>query len=194
MIKLTLLTTFVLITLCSQVLFSQSEERMIHLSVSAGHIFNKNEFHKYWNPSIGVGGEFSFDHSIGKMGAGLSLMRFDKKIISTKSFYGVDYYFLYRRFVNVIHDLNFVLGFDAGIFEFRFDDDNDIRGTAEQVEREFAIKLVSGFSYELGNTWNAEITTSYNHIYTKKKIDLFYIKFGVAKSFSSPEWLKEFLD
>lgn len=194
MIKLYLLTAFVLITLCSPLLFSQSEARMIHVSVSAGHIFNKNEFHKYWTPSIGVGGEFSFDHSIGKIGAGLSLMRFDKKINSTKSFYGVDYYFLYRSNVNLTHNLYFLIGFDTGIFEFRFDDDNDIRGTAEQVEREFAIKLVSGFSYALGNTWNAEVTTAYNHIYTRKKIELFYIKFGVAISFSSPEWLKEFLD
>lgn len=194
MIKQNLFTAIILISFCSPVLFSQSEDRMIHLSVSAAHIFDENEFHKYWKPSIGVGGEFSFDHSIGKIGAGLSLMRFNKKINATKSFYGVDYYFLYRSFVNLIPNLNFVLGFDAGIFEFRFDDDNDIRGSAEEVEREFAIKLVSGFSYELSNTWNAEISTSYNHIYTMKKIELFYIKFGVVKSFASPEWLKEFLD
>ncbi len=97
---------------------------------------------------MGFGGEFRFDHSIGELGIGLSFMRFDKKIDLTKEFDGIDYYILYRRSINLIKSVNFSLGFNAGIFEFSFDDEDDIEEEAERIEREFAINLIIGVSFQ----------------------------------------------
>lgn len=194
MIKVNLFYSFILMVICSSFLYSQSEERMIHFSLNTIRNFNENEFHEYWKPLQGIGGELSFDHPVGELGAGFTLMRFDKQHFSAKSFYGVDYYFLYRHTTEMIGNLTFIAGFDFGIFEFRFDDDEEIRTEAERVEREFAFKLLSGLSYEFIDAWRAELKASYQHIYTRKKIELFYLNLGITKSFSTPGWLKEFFE
>jgi hypothetical protein len=184
----------ILLSVSGSLSFAQSENKLIHISLGAKNNFNKNDFHHYWEAGIGFGSEFRFEHPIGEIGGGLSIMRFDKKIDSAKSFYGVDYYFLYRNTFRLIENAVLILGFDAGIFEFRFDDDGDIQSSAEKIEREFAIKIMTGLSYAFNDSWKVELTTAYNHIYTKKKIELFYLNLGLVKSFSAPEWLKDFLE
>jgi len=174
--------------------FSQSDNKLIHISLGAKNNFSKNDFHHYWESGIGFGSEFRFEHAIGELGGGMSIMRFDKKIDSAKSFYGVDYYFLYRNSFRLVGNADLILGFDAGIFEFRFDDDGDLQSSAEKNEREFAIKIMTGLSYAFNDSWKVELTTAYNHIYTKKKIELFYLNLGLVKSFSAPGWLKDFLE
>ena len=174
--------------------FPQSDSKLIHISLGLNSNFNKNEFHNYWKPETGFGTEFRFEHAIGELGGGLSIMRFDKKIESAKSFYGVDYYFLYRNSFRLVGNADLILGFDAGIFEFRFDDDGDLQSSAEKNEREFAIKIMTGLSFAFNDSWKVELTTTYNHIYTKKKIELFYLNLGLVKSFSAPGWLTDFLE
>jgi len=184
--------TFILFIISTEFYLPQTVNKNINISLSAINNFNQNEFHEYWEPGFGFGGEFSLDHFIGEIGVGIILFRFDKKIDSTKSFYGVDYYFLYRYPAKLTNKLNIILGFDFGIYEFRFDDDG-IQNPAERTEREFAMKIVSGFRYEFADSWEAEFTLEYNHIYTKKEIELLNLRLGIVKSFSSPAWLSEFL-
>lgn len=188
------LISIILVIIFSSVLFAQNSEKQIHFSLNTNYNFTGNEFRNYWKSNMGFGGEFRFDHPIGELGIGLSFMRFDKKIDLTKEFDGIDYYILYRRSINLIKSVNFSLGFNAGIFEFGFDDDDDIQDEAERIEREFAINLVTGVSFQFMESLNADFKTSYQHIYTKKKIELFYFSFGVTKSFSSPDWLGEFFE
>jgi len=192
MITRILVYTLIIFITSNELFFSQTVNKSINISLSVLNNFYQNEFHEYWEPGLGYGGELSFSHFIGEIGAGLSLMRFDKKIDSTKSFYGVDYYFLYRYPAKLTNKLNIILGFDFGIYEFRFDDDG-IQNPAERTEREFAMKIVSGFRYEFADSWEAEFTLEYNHIYTKKEIELLNLRLGIVKSFSSPAWLSEFL-
>ena len=183
-----------LVLIFSSDAFAQGSEKRIHFSVNTGYNFTGNDFSNYWKSNLGFGGEFSFDHPIGELGVGLNYMRFNTKIDFAKSFEGLDYYILYRGSINLINSVNFSLGFNAGIFEFRFDDDDDIQGEAERIEREFAINLVTGVSFQFLESLNADFETSYKHIYTKKKIELFFFSFGITKSFSSPDWLREFFE
>lgn len=192
MIKLNVVILWI-VFFSSSLLFSQNENEDLHFSLSVINNFNQNEFHKFWKPGIGIGTGLSFDYLKGELGFGLGLMRFEKKVESTKNFYGVDYYFLYRYLPELFDKLNLIVGFDAGIFEFIFDDDDDLQSSAEKVEREFAIKIITGFAYNISDSWRTELKTSYHHIYTKRKIELFYINLSLVKLFSAPEWIKEFL-
>lgn len=188
---ITISFSFLFWPVCSS---AQTDDGVIHLSLNAAYNFNKNEFHNYWSSTPGAGFEFSIEHNIGEIGAGLRLMRFNKEIDSAKSFYGVDYYFLYRHSFDIVNRIDFISGFDIGVFEFRFDDDEDIKTSAERVEREFALKIIGGISYSLTNSWKAELTASYQHIYTRKKIELYFLSFGVTKTFSMPDWMKGFFE
>ncbi len=183
-----------LVIIFSSVLFAQNSEKQIHFSLNTNYNFTGNGFRNYWKSNMGFGGEFRFDHPIGELGVGLNYMSFDKKIDFAKSFEGLDYYIMYRRSIILIEQVNLYSGFNVGIFEFSFDDEEDIEEEAERIEREFAINLIIGLSFQLIKSFNADLKTSYQHIFTKKKIELFYFSFGITKSFSSPDWLGEFFE
>lgn len=173
---------------------AQTKNEVILLSLHANYNLIENEFHNYWSSAPGGGIEISFEHQVGKIGAGIRLMRFNKIIDSVKNFFGVDYYFLYRQSFNIVNRFDFLSGFDVGIFEFRFDDDDDIQTSAERIEREFALKIVGGILYSISETWRAELTVSYQHIYTRNKIEFYFLSAGVTKSFTMPDWMKGFFE
>lgn len=174
--------------------FSQEQSKQIYISISPLKTFSNSDFENYWKSNPGVLTEFRFDHHIGQLGAGLSLMKFSAKDNVTLGFYGVDYYFLYRNQIELITDFNLILGFDFGIFEFRFDDADFIQSSAERNEREFAFKLVSGFNYNISKSWGVELGIGYSKVYTKKNIELFSLRIVLVKSFIAPDWIKDFLE
>lgn len=185
-----LLTTFLLMS-C---LYPQKSDKQIYLSVSPLKSFSTGDFEDIWNADIGIAGEFRFDHPIGQLGAGLSLMKFNSKNYLTPGFFGLDYYFLYRNQFELFSGLSLITGFDFGIYEFRFEDGDFYESHAEQIEREFALKIVSGFNFKIYNSWYAEFGAGYSYIFTKKKIELLSFRIGLAKSFTAPDWLSEFLE
>jgi len=177
-------------------LFPQTQEKEIHLSLGTVYNFNDNKFHEFWNPGLGLELEFSFDHPIGELGAGLTLMKFDNSENASKGFYGINYYFLFAKNFSVAQNINLILGFDFGIYEFRFFEDEEEGEEVEEadVEREFAVKLVAGIGYRFAGSWSVELKTAFNHVYTKKEIDLFNLHLDVTKSFPMSDWLSEILE
>ncbi len=175
-------------------LYPQKSDKQIYLSVSPLKSFSTGDFEDIWNADIGIAGEFRFDHLIGQLGAGLSLMKFNSKNYLTPGFFGLDYYFLYRNQFELFSGLSLITGFDFGIYEFRFEDADLFENPAGQIEREFALKLVSGIDFKIYNTWSAELGLGYSYIYTRKKIELLSFRIGLVKSFTAPAWLSEFFE
>jgi len=196
MLKKYLIFICILFITFSAFLFPQTKEKEIHFSLGTVYNFNDNDFHEFWNPGLGTEFEFSFDHNIGELGAGLTLMKFDNTENATKGFYGINYYFLFAKNFSVIQNLNLILGFDFGIYEFRFFEEEEEGEDVEDadVEREFAVKLVAGLGYRFKGSWNIEIKTAFNHVYTKKEINLFNLHLNVTKSFPMSDWLSEILE
>ena len=110
--------------------------------------------------------------------------------------YGINYYFLFAKNFSVAQNINLILGFDFGIYEFRFLEDEEEGEEVEEadVEREFAVKLVAGIGYRFTGSWSVELKTAFNHVYTKKEIDLFNLHLDVTKSFPMSDWLSEILE
>ena len=194
MINKYLICLIILLNTFSASLFSQSTEKEIHISLGTVYNFNENEFHEFWNPRLGLEFEFSFDHQFGELGAGLTLMRFEKTSNATLSFYGINYYFLFAKNFTITKNVSLILGFDFGLYEFRFDEYDDSIIPDVDVEREFAVKLVAGFGYRFAGSWSLEFKTAFNHVYTKKEIDLFNLHLDVTKSFPMSDWLAEILE
>ncbi len=115
-------------------LYPQKSDKQIYLSVSPLKSFSTGDFEDIWNADIGIAGEFRFDHPIGQLGAGLSLMKFNSKNYLTPGFFGLDYYFLYRNQFELFSGLSLITGFDFGIYEFRFEDGDFYESHAEQIE------------------------------------------------------------
>jgi len=174
--------------------YTQNPDKQIYLSINPLITFSSNDFEDFWNSDVGLLSEFRFDHAIGQLGAGLSIMKFNSKNDLIPGFYGVDYYFLYRKHFELFSDFNLMLGLDIGIYEFRFEDKDYFESTGEKNEREFSVKLVSGFSFNISESWSSELGIGYSFIYTKKRIELTTFRIGLVKSFTAPSWLQEFLE
>ncbi|MDT3697404.1 MAG: hypothetical protein ROY99_13555 [Ignavibacterium sp.] len=175
-------------------LYPQNPDKQIYLSVSPMKALGSSDFENIWSSDIGILGEFRFEHPVGQLGVGLSLMKFDSYNDITLGFYGIDYYFLYRNYFELFSDFSLMAGFDFGIYEFRFEDADLFENPAGQIEREFALKLVSGIDFKIYNTWSAELGLGYSYIYTRKKIELLSFRIGLVKSFTAPAWLSEFFE
>jgi len=194
MIKKYLICLCILINTFSAFLFPQTKNKEVHFSLGAVYNFNDNDFHNFWDPGLGLEFEFSFDHQFGELGAGLTLMKFDNTVNATKGFYGINYYFLFAKNFTITKNINLILGFDFGLYEFRFYDNENPEQEEADVEREFAVKLVAGFGYRFAESWSLELKTAFNHVYTKKEIDLFNLHLDVTKSFPISDWLAEILE
>lgn len=190
-----LILKFLSITfLFSCISYSQNTDKQIYLSINPLKTFSTGDFENFWNSNVGLLSEFRFDHSVGQLGAGLSLMKFNSKNDLTPGFYGVDYYFLYRNNIELFPDFSLMLGLDIGIYEFRFEDADFYQSSAEKNEREFAVKLVSGFNFKISESWSTELGTGYSFIYTKKRIEMLSFRIGFVKAFTASAWLREFLE
>lgn len=174
---------------------AQEQPTELYLGLSFINKINTNTFDKFWNNSPAVGLNLSAKEDIGEFGFGFNVAKFNKKIATTENFYGIDFYFLYKYQIQIFNDFNLVAKINLGLFEFRFTElDLSLTNDAGEVEREFFIKYLFGFSYLINNNWQAEILSSFQKIYTKKTIDFIQLEMGLKYKFNSPDWLEEFFN
>jgi len=177
------------------ILFPQEKSTELYLGLNFINNINNNTFDKFWSKSPAFGLNLSAKEDIGEFGFGFNLAKFNKKIASTENFYGVDFYFLYKYQIEIFNDFNLVAKINTGLFEFRFTElDLSSTNDAGEVEREFFIKYLLGFSYSFSQNWQAEILSSFQKIYTRKTIDFINLEMGLKYKFNSPDWLEEFFN
>lgn len=173
--------------------YPQEKSTALNLGLRFINKTNTNTVDNFWSKSPAIGLNFSVEEDIGVFGFGFNLAKFNKKILSTPSFYGVDYYFLYNNQVGLLSGFYLEAEINLGLFEFRFTEiDLGSINDAGETEREFFIKYLLGFSYSISENWHLEIFSSFQKIYTKKTIDFINIETGLKYKFYSPEWLEEF--
>jgi len=177
------------------VLSPQEKSTELYLGLNFINNINTNKFDKYWSTSPAFGLNLCAKEDIGEFGFGFNLAKFNKKVSSAENFYGIDYYFMYKNQVKIFDDFYLEAKINLGLFEFRFTDlDLSLTNDAGEVEREFFIKYLLGFSYSIYKNWQAEILTSFQKIYTRKTIDFINLEMGLKYKFNSPDWLEEFFN
>ena len=155
---------------------------------------SRNEFNKYWLSDGGLEGFFSTPFYFGEAQFGLVYTSFSAKSDEQPDFQSFLFYLQWGYKFNLLTNFSFALNVSAGLFQMSFSDfDTDV-DPGLLSERELALGVSTIFSYTFFSNWNLNLQVNYLHVFTNKKIEFMNLGIGVSKTFSSPQWLKDFFN
>jgi hypothetical protein len=178
-------------------LHAQNNEAFESFNIGSNYIYNVNSktLNDFYSTGSGFELYFSSPFYFGNVRTGFSYLPFSGRseiypdynsfFISIQWGYGIELP------LNIIFSLNAITGIN--LLEF---DKSELLliSPGEFSEIEFFSGLNSELSYRVFGGWHINISTSYLAIFTNKEINLLNISFGISRSFTSPKWLKEFLE
>jgi len=154
---------------------------------------NSNQFHEYWDSKYGVEGFFSAPFYFGYIQLGASYMSFTGKSSSQPNFKSYLFYLQWGYKFVLISNFDLFINALIGIYQMNFDESSTVVSPGQLTEREFSAGLSTSLTYSISNSWRININARYIRIFTHTQINLIFISAGITKSFSSPDWLKDFL-
>jgi len=167
-----------------------------HLSFKGLTNINENEFHDYWEGSIG--GSFQFEMSFYFSDAlfGYQRMSFAGDNNLQPDFKSSFSYFALGKKLHISKKLLFFAS--GGFGNFKMDGDpSNLQGPAGDedvfLETEFAYILMGELRYQINPKINLTVGTQYIMIHTRKKIHLVDVHAGLGYSFDTPNWLRGIL-
>ena len=78
-----------------------------------------------------------------------------------------------------------------GFFIMRFDDDR--LASNGRIEQEAAVYLTARVERPLGSGWSVRLSADYGRILLSEPLDTAHLALGVARTFSTPAWIREVL-
>ncbi|MCK4305039.1 MAG: hypothetical protein KAY24_12445, partial [Candidatus Eisenbacteria sp.] len=82
-------------------------------------------------------------------------------------------------------------GISVGSFRMSFDDEQT--ESATRNEQELALGLRSSLQCPLGKRWSLDFSGQYLAVMTHVRIQHLLVSVGVSRSFTTPQWLEDFL-
>jgi len=169
---------------------TESPFEKIKIGLQYTNNLNRNVFHDTWHPSGGIKGFFETPFYFGKTQIGLRLMYFNTNDFDIPEFPSWFVYVGWGMEFKALRLLRFYSGLNIGSFQMNFEDINPGLRSESELGIEFMVRL----SFQILKNANLNIEGSYLRIFTNIKIDLLYVSAGIDYSFSSPDWLKDFLN
>jgi hypothetical protein len=83
-------------------------------------------------------------------------------------------------------------GVEMGVAYMLFDDEST--DSAREAETELGFGITSQLAYAFTPCWSVLITGDYRQILTYRPIEYVFYGVGLSRTFSTPGWLKEFLE
>lgn len=83
-------------------------------------------------------------------------------------------------------------GVEMGVAHMVFDDESTPRAREKETELGFGVTLQ--LAYAFTPCWSVVFTGEYREVLTKRPIEYVFYGVGLGRRFTTPRWLKEFLD
>lgn len=199
-----LLTLFLGLTLLVQAQNKMYDD--IHVDLSGATSVLQNSFSNSWEASPGVKIAVRANYHLGQLEAGGRFTRFSSDNINYKEAAFTSYfiYIGWQYNIKIAKNLTLSPGLRFGDNLMFFNDnptytpDEDHKGGGvyefNSTESEFGYELFGRLEYTLEKSpWSFQTSFSYNRTLTYHPLPVGYISFGISRSFSSPNWLKNFL-
>ncbi|MEA1981104.1 MAG: hypothetical protein U9N54_09045 [candidate division Zixibacteria bacterium] len=152
---------------------------------------NSNDFHDYWEPktSFEFNGRTNFYSGMIELGI---IYNKNKSLSIDQPDYNSIYSFVGFGFnYKISNSFSNYTGLRMGNYYMDFDDP-DIHSELKS-EHELYLGAISSVQYSLNKRYAFNLALEHCKIFTYKRIYLWSVSVGVAYSFDSPKWLKEFL-
>ena len=153
---------------------------------------NRTIFHNYWDPKSGCDLFMEFPFYFGTIKTGLHLFSYKSRESGVPGFRTYFYYIGWGLEVPLIKILKSYWGFSIGSHQMTFDD-KEINET-QVTESELSSSFDAGLRFKIRRQTYLHLGSNYLIIYTHKRIELFFISFGIATLFKTPGWLRKFLE
>jgi hypothetical protein len=155
---------------------------------------NRNDFHNYWLSDGGVEANFSTPFYFGETQLGIIYVPFSAKSDEQPDYTTLLIYLQWGYKIDLPLNFSVTPSLFTGIYQMNFDDFDLEIDPGLLSERELAAGINALLSYSFLNDWNFTLQLSYLNVFTYKRIQLFNLGLGISKTFSSPQWLKDFLN
>ena len=154
---------------------------------------NETDFHNYWYIEPAFEGYIAVPFYLGNIQTGIRYNYFPIKEANLPYFYGLLFYMQWENEFKLASFLSYSIGARAGLYSMNFDENEIIADKHLLEESELAIGIVTKLSLKIYAGWALNLTADYNSIFTSKRINLAFVGAGISKTFSSPNWLRDFL-
>lgn len=173
---------------------SNSAFETLSLGVNYQSNINRNDFHRYWLSDGGIEGYFSTPFYFGDTQFGITYMSFSAKSDAQPDFNSLLFYLQWGYKFDLPLNSSLALNASIGLFQMNFDDSDLYVDPGLLSERELTISLNATMSYSFLKDWYLNLHLNYLDVFTYKKIQLINLGLGISKTFSSPQWLKDFFN
>jgi hypothetical protein len=180
---------------CSPSVYAQKEKRDFEkLNITLNYVSNTNRdtFHEYWKSSGGIEALVESPFYYGNIQSGIHISQFSSKQPDIPDFSSMFIYLGWGK--DVIHPFNLIWfnGFRVGMFYMYFNED-EVNDNMKS-ENELGFSLESRLQHQIMKNWFINLSGYYTAIFTHKRIYHTYIAIGSGYSFTTPKWLREFLE
>ena len=153
---------------------------------------NQNKYHNYWEKARGIEFQCETPFYLGLAESGVQIAVNNAKSDNQPDYWSAFIFIGWGIDKNLTAGLSWYNGFRIGNYYMNFDD-NDIYPTLKS-ESELGIEFKSSIRYSFKNNISLMLSGRYRTVYTGRRIYHSFISIGIGKTFSTPRWLKEFLD
>ena len=164
----------------------------ITLGLSVVRNVGRNSFHEQWSPGTGLGVRAEMPFYAGVAEAGVEQLGFRSRTASVPGFTGRYYFVGWGMELAPASRLVLSPAFRFGNYAMRFDD--PVLPEERRHESEIALELVSRAFWRAGAGWRTTLSGHYRVVLTEPRIRHLNFTAGVARTFKTPAWLREFLD
>ncbi len=181
------------ILLSSASVAAEGKQPLETFSVYTGGLTDvgQTNFHDTWQPEAGFDLSVTMPFYYGEVEVGITFLPYSALSNKQPDFTSEYTYFGWGDVIPLSRVFDLSAGIRVGTFRFVFEGENIEKH--RRFESEFCAAIVAGVESKLYSAWSFELSASYVRIYTAKRIDMFYLSGGVSRTFSTPDWMREFL-
>ncbi len=163
----------------------------VSLSLAATANVNRTGFHEFWEPDVGVEVAAAAPFYAGAVELGVERMSFDGAD-AVPDYRGWFVYVGWGTGLNLVRQVRWEPGVRIGSYAMRFsgaDVPEDRRS-----ESELGTEIVSRLAWRFAPAWDLLLAGRYRVVFTEPEIRHAFAVLGARRTFSAPQWLRDFLD
>ncbi|NIM19316.1 MAG: hypothetical protein GTO51_02945 [Candidatus Latescibacteria bacterium] len=162
------------------------------LEAGLGYVVNtnRNDFHARWKPQWGAEGFIQTPFYYGDVQVGIRVVSYSRRIDGVPDFHSLFVSVGWGKRWDLPYNLEGFVGFSVGSDQMIFEEE-DLSGS--KLETESGTSFNARLSYPIYGKWAFNMSGNYTVILTQRRIKLAFLSAGISRSFSLPDWIKEFL-
>lgn len=164
------------------------------LSIHPGYTLNANRIylHNTWDPGFGPELSINTPFHLGYIEAAAAYHRYNSREAEAPDFNALQLQLGWGIRYEPVDPIRLDGGLRIGNYSMEFLVE-DGRERAELIENELNMALQARATAKLYGPLAAYLSASYQRTFSRIRLDLVYLSFGLSYRFSTPEWLRTFL-